>query len=410
MPAESADRIQDWQGFATGHYEREALHTRDAADALGIDEEAVFDALTRVRVTTQSATVAMRFLSPAARGPDAANDLLPVATDHDFGGYAERIDRALDGAPYTLMVNGLQSFDIDLWRQAAAFATPLYDALGGIPPGFASIVAVFGRYPATPFGIHRDWASTFMFMLSGTKRVWLWQRPADDDGVPTYDDPAQTFDAGPGDMVYWPSSAWHVLSSEPEASLSVHVVLRFSDDVIEEVLEATRRHVAPAPSKVLLPDRRPDGAERLDIRHLPALSAAREAVLEAAHSEDLAQALLERWMTRCSGAGFAAVPPPRPAPEVDGDALLRIVPGSRMVVEPTIAGRLACAANGHLRRLPDVPLLRSALAALAEGAPVAIDRADGARAHGAIVREAAGWLVSVGAIEPVADRRRSAAT
>jgi hypothetical protein len=384
----------DWTLFASEHFERRALHARPAAHVPDIDAQQVFEVVSRARPAQPSPTVAVRFLTPAVTDGRQVGDLLPDAADGDFDGYARRIEQTIGDAPYTLVVNGLQSFDVDLWRRSKAFLAPVHEALGGIPPGFASMVAIFGRYPGTPFGVHRDWASTFMFMLSGTKRAWLWERAGEDPTPPSPGDPAWEVEAEPGDMVYWPSATWHILASDPEPSLSLHVVLRFADDVVSEVLRAAGHRIAASSSRTLHPAAPPRGDQVLALAdQLPSLEAARRSLAEALESRALEQDLLERWMARCSAGGFLAVPAPRRDVEsFEADTVVLRAPDSTLMIGQSAPAELCCAANGHVLRVADTAAVRGALEDLAAGTPLPLGDA------GTAVRDVVAWLARVRAV------------
>ena len=96
----------------------------------------------------------------------------------------------------------------------------------------------------TPFGVHLDNASAFMFTIDGAKRMLAW--PGDYPGITgrTMDyagirPDAELLDAPSGSMIYWPSGAWHVGES-PEPSASLQVTLYFDGDPLEVVVDEAR--------------------------------------------------------------------------------------------------------------------------------------------------------------------------
>jgi 50S ribosomal protein L16 3-hydroxylase len=96
----------------------------------------------------------------------------------------------------------------------------------------------FGNYRATPFGIHRDPASVFSFVLQGRRTYCFWPMShfASDDPDLYRTDPevlarhldhAERFEAGPGDLIYWPSNRWHVILADGHPFVAAQVSAYF---------------------------------------------------------------------------------------------------------------------------------------------------------------------------------------
>jgi hypothetical protein len=256
--------------------------------------------------------------------------LLPRAEDRGLEPYSARLRAALGGEDALFEMANLQRFAPGIWRRTRAFLAGLLAEVG--LPGQKSDLDVFlGDYRMTPFGIHRDRASNFSVVVAGRKRFLLWPQgyfeargvrlnrsspfeALDSREVEPYLADATVLEGAPGDVVYWPSSYWHVAHSDGfAATISVALYVR-----------------GPLPAL--------DDRKRLE---------------------------------RASADGFAKVPALR-AGGFEGRAVL--APGSRMLIERLPAGELVLAIDGHSLVLPEEPELIARLEDLAGGA--ALDLAD----------------------------------
>src|SRR5207245_3009425 len=84
----------------------------------------------------------------------------------------------------------------------------------------------------TPFGIHRDPASNFTLVVQGRKRMRLWPEafftrrpPMDAESYAAHLGQALTLEGEPGDLLYWPSSYWHVAESDGDLSVTMNICL-----------------------------------------------------------------------------------------------------------------------------------------------------------------------------------------
>jgi hypothetical protein len=298
--------------------------------------------------------------------------LCPKSADRELRRYFERVDEQLGGEPWTLIVNGLQTLDATVWERARSFVAGLYRALGGVPPGFAYVLAILGRYPSTPFGIHSDWAANFMFMLEGEKDLLVWPGECENlpVGSPNYDaarSSADVLHASPGSMAYWMSSTWHVLES-PRPSVSLHLVHRFLDDQMLPVYAAAAQHAgARGPTTRLLePFEVPAGAVAT-LEDVPSIKTRTDSLVAALSSAATEQVLIEGWMRQVTGFGFHRLPPLDPQRLIDENVAVCGDPRYPVLLVESGPGVFSCSANGRVQRIKASDDVRRLVEALNAG-------------------------------------------
>jgi hypothetical protein len=227
-----------WQDFVRDHWERKpvcftgpALITPDEAFHAAVLSSQRFLRMYREHPESEELRPDVRFYRGGAMVTTDLADLLPNARDVSAELYVRRIEEQLAGGDFELVVNQLQSDSGDLWFRLRDFARPLY-AEAGFPAGGADAVLFLRNHPATSFGVHKDRASVFAFLLSGRKRILTWEEHGY-RGEPfssrysAFLTNAHVLDGNAGDVLYWPSSHWHVGEAEPGFSMSVNVGFRY---------------------------------------------------------------------------------------------------------------------------------------------------------------------------------------
>jgi hypothetical protein len=353
---------------------------------------------------------------------------LPFTSDGDFAGYAARLAPALGGRRYALVISGFHGNSFAVWSRARAWFAPLWRRIG--LPSTGAITTLFhGDYESTPVGVHKDRFATFMFVLSGRKRMRFWPARPWDEPVSTitqYDahlGSSFAVDVGQGDFLYWPSSYYHVGESSGGLATSVNVGVPIDEHEAAYVTNALLLGVAEDAD---LPDaarRRAMarfGRARPLVRgvltgdgHLSATlpAALRGAVTQLqrlAAAREMAEQVRASWLSRESAAGFEPSPPAARRVQLrDGDRL-RNDRESPVLIAPAREDRghrdgWLCAANGHVMRVvghPAVPALGRALATGQAHLVADLVRPFGARA--AAIRALLQQLVAVRALEHIA--------
>lgn len=306
---------------------------------------------------------------------------LPRADDGDFARYAQRVLRdAGTRAAYALIVNEFHRHDADIFEAGRRFFRGLW-AHVGLPASGAITTLFHGNYERTPVGVHKDRFSTFVFVLQGRKRMRFWPARPWQDAVATRVDYAQFLDdsfaveIGPGDLLYWPSTYYHVgetVGAEVATSVNVgvprdgHAVL-YALDAIERVAEACDAdQTGPAADAVgAEDDGRPIGV-------VQALDRARD----LASARALRSAATAGYLSLLTGGGFMPPPPAMPLAPLDDRAQLRLADPAYPLVwsHDDAPGAVLCGAAGHVRRIERFDSVAAAsLRCFDGGAAIAVD-------------------------------------
>ncbi|WP_171163517.1 cupin [Streptomyces sp. I05A-00742] len=356
----------DWDLFVERYWDREPVRIRPGGEVPFVADE-VFDAL--VAATRPSATGTLPLNTRIGIGrdlPETPGDLLPTTTDGSLDAYARRMEQHLEGRPYALTVGTFHVFHHPQWARQRAFYAGLWDRVG-LPLNPAITSLFHGSYEHSPAGVHRDRFATFMFALEGRKRMRFWPScpwPGNTTTVLDYEpylESSFSVEIEPGELLYWPSSYYHVGESDlntggrgPGAATSVNVgvprdvdrshfdVMDFFHDPRHETLLSTAPDLTPLPrvEGPVMSVAGPALAEELP----PALAQA----LGAFRTETEEHRIRERTgvlsLRRFTSGGFHPVPPPAAPRPLDGSTqVVRVEP---VLWTNTGTARL-CGAAGH---------------------------------------------------------------
>ncbi|BCL17365.1 JmjC domain-containing protein [Micromonospora sagamiensis] len=352
-------------------------------------------------------------------------DRLPTGDDGSFDGYQRRVADLLDGRRYALIMNCFHAFDFPLWDRQRVFFAELWRRVG--VPYVSAITTLFhGTYEHSPVGVHRDRYATFMYVLRGRKRMRFWARRPWHDPVTTVLDYqpylADSFavEVGPGDLLYWPASYYHVGESagvEPATSVNVGVPREVSGAVAVPDLfgdldplrvgdpTAAVDQLDPVVAGVFAPGPGPDG--RLPAGLPAALRQATDGLRASARDGRLRDRGTELSLRLWTAGGFRPAPPPAPTTPLDDDTRLRVRPESPPRWAPARAGTMI-GANGHTTRTALRPAgVRRLLVALADGPPARVgDLVDDVDAPRKDVRDLLELLVGFRALQVAAPGAR----
>lgn len=309
-------------------------------------------------------------------------DLLPTEDDRSLEAWFLRLEeRVADAA---LVVNGVQALSGEAWRRALAWMTEIVDER----TGGGSLELFIGRYRRGPFGVHKDDQDVFTFVVSGKKRFRLWpfEELAARFGVPPSardavhvlpglgalnlpDELRATsivLEGEPGDVMYWPASAWHVAeNASTEANggpLTVTLGLgRF-------------RQLGPAPLLAKVVARAVhEGAPSLALPTSGDLSEGAQALwtdVLAWLGSDAVRAIMTEELVAWASALRFPLAPPLAAPSRDEavEAIAPAVPGT--IAWARQGDHLVWSSGGHLARYPYHPGIERILARIDRGAPL----------------------------------------
>jgi hypothetical protein len=344
-----------------------------------------------------------------------ADGLLPHAGDAGFGGYAGRVTGRLADDRYSLLIHGMHAFDRRMWTRQRAFFAGLWSRVG--LPSTGAITTLFhGNYESSPVGVHKDRFATFMYLLSGRKRMRLWpRRPWSHDAttVTDYRDHVAesiTIDAEAGDLVFWPSSYYHVgenLGDEPATSINVGIpreTHRLGYDLTELVIDATQAGlVDPSGQLTAALDPVADApfatVSGTELSLPPAFAEAKRNATAVLARRQRPDRRLEVALTRFTAGGFLPAPPALPEnalPEtpLPDHARLRRAPDSRIMWGTTESGAVIVAAEGRAGRTDlTTAQLTAVLSQLSERSPQSMADLEAAAGEAIAVRSLIAHLI-----------------
>jgi|GEM_PF-2423990 len=160
----------------------------------------------------------------------------PQKSDKSFENYFNRVKHHSTG----INIHRLQVRQ-DLWKRTKGFIKNLSKVKGRPPAENWDLDTFFGTYRATPFGIHKDPASVFAFMLMGERTYCTWEsdyfttgdkalQTPDLDKIEPHLKNAETFTVRPGKVFYWPSNSWHVVLSNGKPSVVAQISAYFKHE------------------------------------------------------------------------------------------------------------------------------------------------------------------------------------
>ena len=375
-----------WAGSLGRWWGRRPGLVRGGGVALQLTPDGVFRALVAAgaRMRRSDGPVVLRFYVDGALQQADVRSWVPTASDTSMAGYVTRMNRRLDGRRFCLVVNHLQTFDPSLWLRLRDFLRGLRERVG-VAPGSIDAAAFVGTYRCTPFGVHRDPAHSLAVVVAGRKRFLFW--PARRFATGGWIDnsaryarvraSATTVVAGPGDLVHWPSSVWHVAESSPpySVSLSVPVLLPHGGraDIYGVVMQLLR-NTLPTDAAT-----RRTAAER-DVRQgvRAFVTALRRRLNRSVRATSLADEACGAWLRATTGHGFMAVPGPAPHRRLPPGWRLRADADSPIVWLRSGPRTLRYAANGLAFEAPRSAGLIALLRRLNRGDVVSADAVRGA--------------------------------
>ncbi|MEM9457849.1 MAG: cupin domain-containing protein [Myxococcota bacterium] len=357
-----------WAEFAGRHWERAPLVLRQPLAEPLIGSNALFGALRRaaqVFLNLKQQRHAPQFSRVRffVDGAELLTDIaarLPGPTDHKSTDYFARLDDLLANRAGELVIHDLQEHSYELWSGLRRFLAGLYTHVG-LPAAHADAVAILRTRGRNSFGLHRDDASVFMFVLEGHKRILLW--PEQDMlgqehllATTQFEQLRQraiVLEGKPGDVLYWPSTYWHVGDDDGAPSVSINLGLHLwppSLPALSQLSQLARRHVreqlgATWPCN---PHDLPASALAIPEAMRTSLRAARG----LSRAPRLESYLQFHWLKRVTGAGFMRVPPMTPHRSLDDDDRLQTAQGEPTVRVSLSEGQTAFSAAGHAHVVP----------------------------------------------------------
>lgn len=319
-----------WRDFIEQYWEQAPTVWRGLCDPGLITADELFETVVAMPSRSKSDRFWVAAPSPV-RGRDGYTKISldhfgPKSDDGSFDGFFARVQQGLNARPMGINIHQLQLANPDLWFRFRRFIRGLIDGTNELPTQQWEIDPFFGTYHTTPFGIHRDNASVFAFGVLGQRTYYFWPgdafQPGDDAlGIPDmthitpYLQQAKRFDLGPGDMVYWPSSHWHVVASDGQPSVVVQISAYFGARLSRLMGQHVQRllQMQFGRDDMLRTYSRCDTATELP----QVLVGAQERLGQIWQDGILDDELQRFWLTHLTADGFTAIPPAQTDAQLD---------------------------------------------------------------------------------------------
>lgn len=260
---------------------------------------------------------------------DVPTEFLPEVGEASIGEFANRLHTTLGLRNYQFTLYGAQRHDPEVWFRTRAAFGPLFD-LAGMPAFRFDTDLFFGDYLVTAAGLHKDNAAVFSYVVHGAKKMLVWpfeyfaaeaRTPdaATNKAALDHVDYTQHLDAAtelqgrPGDVLYWPSTWWHVAIGDghPHLTFNMSYYLpvrssRWAEQVIGPLL---LQALGEDDWISTFPYQRADLQRQA--QQLPARLETTLATLQSAlASPRLRSRLMVAWLTTLTGFGFSTLPRP----------------------------------------------------------------------------------------------------
>lgn len=242
--------------------------------------------------------------------------VLPVKKDKSLLGYHARMKALF--SDYCLVCDELLKVNLKKQDLLTEFTDELYRHVG-FPNRFSEMGLYLGNYRKTPFGVHVDSCGVFSFPVVGLKRFRLWtpdfvkKNPGLDRAFKydKYKKNSQLLEVGPGDMTYWPSSAWHIAESDGSFSatwsLGVWVDQPHKEMFAQPLNDLLGSKLGSAGATVTTPFKSLHGATG-EVTELPEAYLKSIDSLKNLTALELQETFLKSWMKHISLQGFKTIP------------------------------------------------------------------------------------------------------
>lgn len=334
-----------WKKFAKINWEKAPLLLQDSASTLQeIKEDQIFSMLVDYSNQCRKLKSPQGFKLFVEGQLQYAEDLLqflPVKKDKSFLGYHARMEKYF--SDYCLVCDELLQVSQENRKPLQQFTENLFSHVG-FPNRFVEMGLYLGNYKKTPFGVHVDGCGVFSFPVVGKKTFRLWtpsfveKNPALNraHSYSKFKKHSQVLEARPGDMTYWPSSAWHIAESDGSfsATWSLGVwVDRSHFDVIQEALSPLLRKTLGVHGETKVTGQKnglkSDQKKSLhssdgQVVDLPKNFQETILKIESLSKNELHDAFLKSWLELISKQGFKTFPLQIPPNKISLDSEIQI--------------------------------------------------------------------------------------
>src|SRR5262249_35483723 len=345
-----------WAQFAEQYWEKKPLVLNKPFAARLVTSKEIFQTLANAGSPEREDWGFRFYVEQALQEAEVAKHL-PALSDGSLSGYAERVTLKLKGRRFGLVVDHYHKHDVQTWLRLREFLRGLYGVVGVPVP--LSLGAIFlSNYERSPFGIHKDRHGAFTFVVEGSKRILAWpdevfcDRP-DVSGSLDYEQflrDAVRLEGKPGDLIYWPSSYWHVAESIGGLSLTLAVPVfpQFDggSDVFSHVTKTIESRLKTT-EEMRVYSSHPDRLQKSADKASKVVRLVLKTLRDMSRSVELGRDLRIAWLNRVTSFGFASVPAPRPYQSLKDDDTVRGDPQYPVVWLPLGDDEIICSPNGH---------------------------------------------------------------
>lgn len=323
-----------WRGFAKNNWEKKPLLLKNVQSTLReIGAEEIFNLLVLYsdRCRKSNNPEGFKFYIDGFKASEEdVLQVLPEKEDKSLLGYHGRIKKLFPD--YCLVCDELLIVNLKKQHLLTDFTDELYRHVG-FPNRFSEMGLYLGNYRKTPFGVHLDSCGVFSFPVAGVKRFRLWtsaygkNHPGLDRTFKydKYKKDSLLLEAGPGDITYWPSSAWHIAESDGSFSatwsLGVWVDQPYKEllsEALKELLDKKGGALTAATTTCFKTLHSFAG----EVTELPEAYLKSIELLKSLTSLELQETFLKSWMKHISLQGFKTVP--RPAIKVSARSRIQL--------------------------------------------------------------------------------------
>ncbi|WP_347358577.1 cupin domain-containing protein [Bdellovibrio sp.] len=309
-----------WRNFAKNVWEKKALVLKSVKSGLlEMTDAEIFELLVLYadRCRELNDPTGFKFFIDGFKAEEGdVLQVLPEKEDKSLLGYHTRMKAMFPD--YCLVCDELLQVNLKKQPLLTEFTDELYRHVG-FPNRFSEMGLYLGNYRKTPFGVHVDSCGVFSFPVAGVKRFRLWEpeyvkkNPSLDRAF-KYDKhkkASQLLEVKPGDMAYWPSSAWHIAESDGSFSatwsLGVWVDQPHKEMVSNSLKNLLNEKIGAAGNKVTTAFKNLHSGSG-EVSELPEAYRQSMELLKNLTAEELQETFLKSWMQHISMQGFKTIP------------------------------------------------------------------------------------------------------
>lgn len=309
-----------WSDFSHRIWEKKPLMLKKVkSPLLQIGEDEIFNLLLvysdRCRQINNSAGFKF-YIDGLSVGAEDVLQVLPIKQDKNLLGYHKRMNELF--SDYCLVCDELLKINSDKQKLLNEFTSELYKNVG-FPNRFSEMGLYLGNYRKTPFGVHVDNCGVFSFPVVGVKKFRLWtsafvkNNPELDRAFDyqKYKKKSQIISIRPGDMSYWPSSAWHIAESDGSfsATWSLGVwVDKTHQQIVSENLNTLLNKKLNQYGQTKTTSFKTLHTRTGEVKELPQDYLRSLQILKKITTKELKETFLKSWMTHISSQGFKNIP------------------------------------------------------------------------------------------------------